>query len=309
MLALLVLALSGCATVPVVHRELTPPEAVAPVKPHADHPLIALALGGGAARGFAHVGVIQALEAHGISPDVVVGTSAGSFVGALYAGGYDGQALETIALGLNEDDLRDVVLPDRGFVKGERLQDFINRYLGNRNIEQLPKPFAAVATNLETGALTAFSRGNTGMAVRASSSIPGIFQPARINGADYVDGGLVSPVPVRVAREFGADIVIAVDVSRKPEDNASLKSTAGVLAQTLAIMGNAVSACEVDRADVIIRPDVSEIGTLDFAHKRAAIAEGRRAADAAIPRILALIRDKLDGKASAPRTSRAAGAG
>lgn len=276
---------------PLMYPDVVPPESVPFRSLKLDRPVVALVLGGGGSRGFAHVGAIKTLEAHGIVPDVVVGTSAGSFVGALYAGGYNGPALENIAFGLNEQDLRDVVFPDRGFVRGERLQDFVNQYLANRSIEDLDRRFVAVATELQRGELTAFNHGNTGMAVRASSSIPGIFQPVKINGREYVDGGLVSPVPVKVARAMGADVVIAVDVSRKPEDTPELTDTADVLLQSLYIMGNTVSDYEVTAADVVIRPDVTEVGTLDFGKKTRAMEAGAAAALDAVGRVFQAIRD------------------
>lgn len=297
---LLALVLCGCAGVPLMYPEVVPPDSVPLRALQLDRPVVALVLGGGGSRGFAHVGAIKTLEAHGIIPDVVVGTSAGSFVGALYAGGYNGQALESIAFGLNEQDLRDVVFPDRGFVRGERLQDFVNRYLANRSIEDLDRRFAAVATELHSGELTAFNRGNTGMAVRASSSIPGIFQPVQINGREYVDGGLVSPVPVKVARAMGADVVIAVDVSRKPEDSLELADTADILLQSIYIMGNTVSVYEILEADVVIRPPVSEVGTLDFAKKTRAMEAGARAALDAVARIIQVLRDAVAKKLGEP---------
>ena len=176
----------------------TPPPPPKPVK--IVKPKIALVLGGGAVRGFAHVGVIKVLEAQGISPDMVVGTSAGSVVGALYAAGYSGFELQKIAFKLDEDSVGDWIIPDRGFIKGDALQNFVNKAVQNKPIEKLRKQFAAVATDLQTGEMVVFEHGNTGQAVRASSSIPGVFQPIKINGRDFVDGGLTSPVPVRVAR-------------------------------------------------------------------------------------------------------------
>lgn len=295
--ALLVLTLSGCASQPIVFRDVVPPEAARLRAVQAGHPVIALVLGGGASRGFAHVGVIKALEQQGIRPDIVVGTSAGSFVGALYAGGYDAIALEVIALGMEQAQLRDVTFPDRGFVKGELMQDFINQYLDNRSIEDLPRRYAAVATDLRSGSMMVFSRGNTGMAVRASSSIPGIFQPVSIAGREYVDGGVLSPVPVRVARKMKPDIVIAVDVSRKPDSAVEIRDTLDVLSQTIAIMGKESSQAEMREADVVIRPDVSEIGTVDFAARKLAIEMGEKAAQESLPRILALLGEKRQRKA------------
>jgi len=273
------LVLGACATV-----STDAPPAKVTIKP----PKIALALGGGAAKGFAHVGVIKVLEANGIVPDLVVGTSAGSVVGALYAGGYGGYELQKIAFKLDESSVGDFTLPDRGFVKGELLQDFINKSLSNRPIERLNKSFAAVATDLGTGEMVVFQRGNTGMAVRASSSVPGVFRPVLINHREYVDGGLVSPVPVKVARSLGADIVIAVDISAKPR-YAKTDGLVNILLQTYAIMGHSMGKQELAAADVVIQPKIGAIGSADFEQKHWAILEGERAAQEALP----LIRNRL----------------
>lgn len=279
------LMLSGCATIPATTD--APIFAVQP-SPKPPAPKIALVLGGGAVRGFAHIGVIKTLEAHGIAPDMVVGTSAGSVVGALYAGGYGGFELQKIAFQLEQESVGDWALPDRGFVKGEMLQNFINKALQNRSIERLKKPFAAVATELQTGEMAAFRRGNTGMAVRASSSIPGVFQPVSIGGKEYVDGGLVSPIPVRVARGMGADIVIAVDISSKPRYG-KVSDTIDIMLQTFNIMGQTIGRYELAEADVVIRPQTGGIGAAEFDQKHLAILEGEKAALSALP----LIRSKL----------------
>jgi NTE family protein len=245
---------------------------------------IALVLGGGAAKGFAHIGVIKALEAQGIQAEIVVGTSAGSVVGALYAGGYDGFELQRIALDLNESMFSDWSLPDRGFLRGEALQEFVNKAVKNRPLDKLNRIVAVMATDLQSGEGVAFQRGDTGMAVRASSTVPGVFQPVRIAGREYVDGGLVSPVPVRVARRLGADIVIASDISAKP----SLKRVEGtldVLLQTFTIMANTIAGQELTEADVVIRPDVAKLNSTDFQSRHVAILEGERAGQAAIPQL------------------------
>lgn len=276
-ISFVVLFLWGCSTAPEIREQPKP-------HPIARTPKVALVLGGGAARGFAHVGVIKVLEAQGISPDIVVGTSAGSVVGALYAGGYTGFDLQKIAFQLDEASVSDLVLPDRGFVKGELLQNFINKTLQNRPIEKLNKTFATVATDLQSGELVMFRRGNTGMAVRASSSVPGVFQPYMIGGREYVDGGLTSPVPVKVARSLGADVVIAVDISAKPR-NAKIKDSLDIMLQTFAIMGNSISSYELMDADIVIRPNTTGIGSTDFEAKHLAIMEGEKAAQAALPAI------------------------
>ena len=247
-------------------------------------PKIALALGGGASRGFAHVGVIKALEAQGIVPDIVVGTSAGSVVGALYAGGYSGFELQRIALQMEESQVSDWTLPDRGVIKGEALQSFINRSLGNRPLEKLSKSFGVVATDLATGEPIVFRTGNAGMAVRASSSVPGVFQPVPISGREYVDGGLVSPVPVRAAKGLGADFVIAVDISAKPQ-NGKTQSVIDVLLQTFAIMGQSISKFELAEADIVIRPQTSEIRAADFQSRHLAVLEGEKAVAAVLPEL------------------------
>jgi NTE family protein len=279
------LMLSGCVTSPGVMDASIPKVQPAP-KPPAQK--VALVLGGGSVRGFAHIGVIKTLEAHGIVPDMVVGTSAGSVVGALYAGGYSGFELQKIAFQLEQESVGDWALPDRGFIKGEMLQNFINKALQNRVIERLSKPFAAISTDLQTGEMAVFRRGSTGMAVRASSSVPGVFQPVNIGGKEYVDGGLVSPVPVRAARGMGADFVIAVDISGKPK-NAKLNDTIDIFLQTFSVMGQAIVRYELAEADVVIRPQTGMIGATEFDQKHLAIMEGEKAALAVLP----LIRSKL----------------
>ena len=254
-------------------------------------PKIALALGGGAARGFAHIGVIKALEAHGIVPDIVVGTSSGSLVGALYAGGYGGFDLQRVALQLDDTVIADWSLPDRGFIKGEALQNFVNRAVQDRPLEKLNRPFATVATDLQSGAAMVFRTGNTGMAVRASSSVPGVFQPVAINGHEYVDGGLVSPVPVRAARGMGAELVIAVYISNNPRLGKT-KDSIDVMLQTFAIMGQSIAGYELAEADVVIRPDTGAVRGTDFDSRHLAIMAGEKAGLAAIAAIKQKIAEK-----------------
>ncbi|MBI1284795.1 MAG: patatin-like phospholipase family protein [Thiobacillus sp.] len=247
---------------------------------------IALALGGGAARGFAHIGVIKALEAQGIVPDIVVGTSAGSVVGALYAAGMNGFDLQKLALQMEEDMVSDWTLPDRGVLKGEALQDFINKKLNNLSIQKLPRPLGVVATDLQSGEMVLFRQGNTGMAVRASSAVPGVFQPVEISGREYVDGGLTSPVPAQSARTMGADFVIAVDISNVSRRD-KITGTLDVLLQTFAIMGHAISRHELEDADVVIRPRMAAVSSTDFEDRHLAILEGEKAAAAVMPELKA----------------------
>lgn len=279
-LLLLVALLSACVTPPPA-PPVRPP--VATPKPPVK---VALVLGGGAARGFAHIGVIKALEAQGIVPDMVVGTSAGAVVGALYAGGMSGFEMQKQALQVEEGMVLDWALPNRGVLKGEALQAFINQRLKNQSIQKLPKPLGVVATDLQSGEMVLFRVGNTGMAVRASSTLPGIFQPVEINGRDYVDGGLTSPVPVQAARTMGADFVIAVDISNVGR-RARLSGTTDVLLQTFAIMGHAISLHELKDADVVIHPRMNEISSASFEDRHLAILEGEKAAAAIMPALKA----------------------
>jgi len=275
------LLLGGCGSAPSAPVLSPQPPALVKIKP-----VIGLVLGGGAAKGFAHIGVIKALEAQGIVPDLVLGTSAGALVGALYASGKSGFELQALAIPLNEFQVSDWVLPDRGLIKGEALAKFVNTAVGNRPLEKLSKKFGALATDLASGEPVLFRTGDTGTAVRASSSVPGIFQPVRIRGREYVDGGLSSPVPVRFAREMGATFVIAVDISDRPT-NGKLSSTFDILMQAVTIMGQTVARYELPLADVVIRPDITQLGSVDFTTRHNAVLEGERAATLQMPALKA----------------------
>ena len=270
-----------------------PPRAAAPIK-------IGLALGGGAARGFAHIGVIKALESQGIVPDIVVGTSAGSLVGALYAAGNSGFALHKMALEMEEATISDWSIPlfsrHVGVLKGEGLQQYVNRAVNNVPLEKLKIPFAAVATDLQTGLPILFQRGNTGMAVRASSAVPGVFQSVKIGDRAYVDGGLVAPVPVRFARQLGADFVIAVNISSQPEMQ-SAATTLDMLLQTFAIMGQSINRYELKEAEVVIQPPLGAMKGNDFNSRNLAVLSGEQAAMQAMPDLM----QKLEARRSAGR--------
>ena len=254
---------------------------------------IGLALGGGAARGFAHIGVIKALEAQGIFPEIVVGTSAGSVVGAMYAAGNDGFALQKTAMEMDEAEISDWAMPlfgkSSGVLKGEALQNYVNKAVKNVPIEKLKIQFGAVATDLNNGQPILFRRGNTGQAVRASSSVPSVFQPVRIGDRSYVDGGLVAPVPVRFVREMGADFIIAVNISSQTDAQAAVSSLE-VLMQTFAIMGQRLNHYELKDADIVISPALAKMGSNDFAGRNRAIMAGEQAAAAMMPQIKAKLK-------------------
>lgn len=292
MLCLLAAGCGGAAVKP------TPPPPVVQSPP--PKITVGLALGGGAAKGFAHIGVIKMLEANGIEIDVVAGTSAGSVVGALYASGMTPYQMQQQAFALDEANIRDVSLFSGGLVKGQKLQDYINTLVGQKPMERFAKPFAAVATRLDSGERTVFVRGNAGQAVRASSAIPGVFEPAPIARHRYVDGGITSPVPVDAARQLGADMVIAVDISNKAAGNRP-GNMVGIVNQAITIMGQRLGEEEMKRADVIIRPRVGKIGPADFEHRNVAILEGEQATQVLIPHIRARIRELQAARAQAAR--------
>jgi len=272
--------LASCQQVPVAP----------PVKPTRE-PTVALVLGGGGAKGFAHIGVIKVLESHGIRPKLVVGTSAGSFVGGLYASGLTPFALQQLALNLEESDVRDLTLSRQGFLIGQKLQDYVNTQVNQQPIQNFPIRFAAVATEADTGRKVVFTRGNAGQAIRASCSIPNVFVPATIAGKSYVDGGLVSPIPIETARDLGADVVIAVDISARPTAGQT-RSAWALLDQTINIMGQQAINRELPLADVVIKPMVLGVGTLDLESKHKSLLEGERAAQAKLPAIVAAINQK-----------------
>lgn len=251
-------------------------------------PTVALVLGSGAARGFAHIGVIKSLESQGIRPNMVVGSSAGSVIAALYASGYSGLDLNRIGLNLDEAAIADWAYPFAGrfggLIKGDALQNMVNREVQNKTIEQMSIPLGIVATELQTGKGILFRRGDTGLAVRASCSVPGVFQPATIQGKEYVDGGLVAPVPVRYAQEMGANFIIAVNIS---SDTSAFNSngTLGLLQQTINIMQQSINQYEIARADVVITPQLKQMGSADFRARNAAILAGELAAQEKIAEI------------------------
>ena len=287
-LAAMLMLLAACTTVkpPEVVVQPEVPQVPAPKKV----PKLGLALGGGAARGFAHIGVIQVLEENGIKPDLVVGTSAGSLVAAFYASGKTGAQLQWLADTMDESQLTDWTIPfmSRGMLRGEALGRYVNSQLNGAKIEDLKMPLGIVATDLQTGDGILFRRGDIATAVRASSAVPSVFEPVRIGNKDYVDGGLVSPVPVRSARQMGADIVIAVDISSRPED-AKTSDMLKVLLQTFSIMGKSISQLEMAQAEVVVRPALPDVGSAEFTARQKSIEAGRAAMRLALPALKAAL--------------------
>ncbi len=279
------LLLGGCATFqPPMQADHPPAKVAAKPFPPGMVP-VALVLSGGAARGFAHVGVIKVLEQYGLKPDIIVGTSAGSIVGALYASGLTAVELEDAVAQMDSAMFTDFVLPglgflpgEMGFIRGEKLRRFLDARLRTRHIEDFPIRFAAVATELATGKAIAFNAGDAGLAVLASSAVPGVIMPVTLDRKHYVDGQISSPLPVQAARELGAKVVIAVDVVYPPED-AFVYSAIGVLFQALTVSVHRLKEKERTSADLVIMPVIEKTsGQFTFADRQTLIAAGEKAA-------------------------------
>ena len=259
---------------------------------------LAVVLGAGSARGFAHIGVIKAFDAAGIKPELIVGCSAGSLIGAFWAAGISGALMEELALRVRDDEVIDLLAGNtqRGMVGGRHLQEFVNRHLQNRPIESLPTRFIAVATAFPSGEPVSFSRGDTGFAVRASCAIPGVFIPASDNGKEYLDGGLVSPVPIQIARKAGGDVVVAVDIGAPDANPGAGTGLYGVLLRSFEIMSQTLRNHETAQADLVVRPPIGQIPSSDFSARKTLIAAGFQAGS----RLAPLIRERLN-RPEAPR--------
>ena len=298
-LVALSLLLAGCLPCGWLPSSRDPGPSVvvlAPATPAVRPARVAVVLGAGASRGFAHIGVLKILEGSKVPIHMVVGTSAGSFVGSLYAYGYSAFELQRLALGIAKSDIVDMTLPDNGFVRGDKLEAYVNDSLKNTPLDKLKSPFFAVATNIQTGKEVVFSKGNAGQAVRSSCSIPGVFRPVQIGDAMYVDGGVVSPVGVDAALAKGADLVIAVDISADLDTRRPV-GTVDTILQSVNIMYAQISAQQLTRADVVIRPRVGQIGSAAFDQRHEASLEGEKATLEVLPQIqAALVKLRQEGR-------------
>jgi NTE family protein len=265
-----------------------------PSLPASGRPKIALVLGGGAARGFAHVGVIRVLEQEKIPIDMVVGTSVGSLIGAIYASDMNSFDLEWTAFSLEKDNIIDyaflLTFTGMGPIKGDKLEEFVKSKVPTANIEDLKLPFAAVATDLNRGTRVVLDHGSVARAVRASSAIPGVFNPVSYQDQLLVDGGVIDNVPISVARERGADIVIAVDISENVT-NFNITNLIDVVLQSVNIMFRENVKYKIKDADVLITPAVGNVAMLDFTQKRQCMQAGIDAAQKAMPDIRKKIED------------------
>ncbi|KUG23291.1 hypothetical protein ASZ90_006952 [hydrocarbon metagenome] len=259
---------------------------------------IAVVLGAGASKGFAHIGVLKVLEAQKIPIHMIVGTSAGSLVGSLYASGKTAFELQGLAMKMEADNVIDYdwKIWRGGLIKGEKIENFINLNIQNTPIEKLKIRYYAVATNAATGEEVVFAKGNTGMAVRASCSVPGVFQPSKIGSGTYIDGGVVSPVAVDVARRNGADVVIAVDISGGINTNVP-DGIMDTMRKSIDIMYARIAEYQIKNADIVIRPNMKNIGSTDMDKFNEAIFEGEKAASIKMPEIQKIIdRLKREGR-------------
>lgn len=262
------------------------------LKTSAKRPIVALVLGSGGSRGYAHIGVIEVLEQAGISPNFIVGTSAGSLVGALYAQGKSAAELRDIALQMKATDVRDIRLDKKGFFDGQKIEDYVNGLVENTPLQQLKIPMYVVATELQHGKQVVFNYGNTGQAVRASVSIPSMFIPAKIAGVEYVDGGLVSPVPVNIARELGADLIIAVDILAQPQ-HTETDHVWGLFNQNINIMQQRLAQQELQYADVVIQPDIrAKAHIFDVSSREKMMHAGQIAAQQQLTQLLHVFNQK-----------------
>lgn len=251
-------------------------------------PIVGVALGSGGARGFAHIGVLKALEAKGIEIDMLAGSSMGSLIAAVYANGIEPHMMGKLALNLKRKHWLDLTVPTLGFVAGDKIKQLIRLLTHGKRIEELKRPLAIVATDIESGERVVFREGPVDQAVRASISIPGIFVPEKVGNRLLVDGGVIDRVPVTVIREMGADIVIAVDVAQV-DTPMKVSSIFDVIAQTIDVMEREILRHRIIAADLVIRPDVGHYSSIAYSGVEEIMELGERAGEAHAEQIQELI--------------------
>jgi NTE family protein len=256
---------------------------------------VALVLGAGGCRGYGHIGVIRVLEQEGLKPSLVVGSSVGALVGALYAAGLSAEQLEQAGAGASHNMLRNWVFPfTLGMFSGDEIRRFVESKIGRTSIEMLLSPFAVAATNLRSGDMRLFRRGDVARAVQASASAPGLLEPVEIEGELYVEGALTAPLPVSAARALGVRRVLAVDVSFPPEE-ADLKDPFDALYQGFSILTRELAMEERARADVCLTPPIPRHDDMKPATLKAIVDAGEQSAREALPAIRRLF--KAEGTA------------
>lgn len=262
-------------------------------------PKVALVLGGGSAKGFAHIGVIRALEQEKIPIHMIVGTSVGSLIGGLYAANPDTFQLEWTAFKIEKNDILDfsVVYSKFGPVQGVRLEQFVDQIAKVKKVEDTKIPFYPIATDLNTGETVVLEKGALGKAIRASSAIPGVFVPVSFGNRLLVDGGVTANVACDIARSKGANIVIAVTLQKDIKDY-EIHSVVDVIAQSINIMMHESTKAKLKYADVIIEPDTRGVSMFDFSKKKVLMEEGIKAGKKALPQIKELL--SRHGQGSTP---------
>jgi NTE family protein len=243
---------------------------------------LGLALGGGGARGLAHIGVLKVLEQEGFRADCVAGTSVGSLIGALLCCGYTWEQMHELARSTNWSDLVSIVVPKMGLINTHKLERLVDRLAGGRSIEDLPIPFRAVAVDITRGEEVVLKRGLVSRAVRASSAIPGIFEPVRWEGRLVVDGGLLANVPTHVARDMGAEVVIAVDLAADRSKTRDPENILDVMFYSLSILIRGQSQRGAAAADVPVAPDLAGFSFRDLSRLEEMIGRGEEAMRTAV---------------------------
>ncbi|WP_066354200.1 patatin-like phospholipase family protein [Fervidicola ferrireducens] len=250
-------------------------------------PKVGLALGAGAAKGYAHIGVIKVLEKHGIPIDIITGSSIGSLIGALYASGVKVNYIESLAYHIKRRHFVDITFPRLGLIAGNKIEEMLRLLTKNRNFDELNIPLGVVATDLKSKRLVLLKEGNVALAVRASIAIPGIFCPVMKDGMVLVDGGVLERVPGRAAREMGADVVIGVELGFSA--GTSLSNIYDIIFQTFEVMGREIQFLKNYECDVLITPNLENVNPLAFSEPEKCIKEGIRAAEAVLPQILTIL--------------------
>ncbi len=258
-------------------------------------PVVGLALGGGMARGCAHVGVLRVLEKHQIPVDLIAGTSVGSLIGGAYAAGLTPDQIEQLALNIQWSDLGRMTISKLGFYDSRRTEDYVRRKFPLSAFEKTRLPFGAVACDIQTGKMVVFTEGDMALAIRASCAMPIYYTPVMVNGRMMVDGGLVGHIPASVARMMGADIVIAVDVNSQHLPIPQPTHLFTVMAQALSIMGRTAVSYIYTDADIVIRPQIEHIRPDDLSRAAEMITLGEQAAERVIRKVQQLIVPRKQG--------------
>lgn len=276
LLAVAVALLCSCQTVPQISKK--------------KEPKVALVLGGGSAKGFAHIGVIRVLEQEKIPIHMIIGTSVGSLIGGIYASNPDSFQLEWLAFKMDKNDILDfsIIYSKLGPVQGARLEAFVEQTVKTQRIEDTKIPFYPIATDLNTGETVILEKGSLAKAVRASSSMPGIFVPVTFGNRMLVDGGVTNNLACDIARSKGADIVIAVNLLKDIKDY-NISSVVDIIGQSIYIMMHESNKTKLKYADIIIEPDTKGVSMFDFSQKKILMEEGIKAAKAAVPKIKDII--------------------